>query len=252
MGMSILEAKNLHKSFGKTRVIDNLSFVVKEREISSIIGPNGAGKTTLFNLCTGHLRCDYGQVFFRGRRIDRLSRDRIVRMGLGRAFQRVNIFPELTVFENIRIPVVSHLGMSPNFFRDVSAVNNLSDRVLQILEDIGMADRKDNISGKLDHGEMKLLDIGIALALKPKLLFLDEPTAGMTPEERRRVIQLINRVCEDRQITLVLIEHDMDVVFAISQKIRVLNYGKLLAEGTPEEISQNPQVIEAYLGESLS
>jgi branched-chain amino acid transport system ATP-binding protein len=250
--MSILEVRNLHKSFGKMQVIDNLSFIVEEGEISSIIGPNGAGKTTLFNLCTGHLRCNSGKIVYRGRTIERLSRHRIVKMGIGRAFQRVNIFPELTVFENIRIAVISNLRMSPNFYKDVEAVGNINERVHHILDDIGMGGRKGDISGKLDHGEMKLLDIGIALALEPKLLFLDEPTAGMTPEERKKVIKLIKRLYENRRFTVVLIEHDMDMVFSISQKIRVLNYGQLLAEGSPEEISQNPQVIEAYLGESLA
>jgi len=249
--MIILEAKNLHKTFGKTQVIQNLSFAIRGGEISSIIGPNGAGKTTLFNLCTGQFRCNSGEILYGGHRIDRLHSYQIVRLGIGRAFQICNTFPDLTVFENIRIPVISHLGMGLNFFREANTNRNTNEIAFQILENIGMLDRKDHIAGKLDHGEMKLLDIGIALSTEPKLLFLDEPTSGMTPDERKRIMKLIEQVCKRKNITLVLIEHDMDVVFSISQEIKVLNHGQLVAEGTPEEISQNPQVIEAYLGESI-
>ena len=250
--MIILEAKNLYKAFGKTQVIQNLSFTIKEGEITSIIGPNGAGKTTLFNLCTGQFRCNSGEIHYGGHRVDRLRTHQIVRLGIGRAFQICNIFPELTVFENIRIPVISHLRMGLHFLREAGTTESVSGLVFQILENIGMLERKDHIAGKLDHGEMKLLDIGIALSTEPRLLFLDEPTSGMTPDERKRIMKLIEQVCIKKKITLVLIEHDMDVVFSISQEIKVLNHGQLVAEGAPEEISQNPQVVEAYLGESIA
>jgi branched-chain amino acid transport system ATP-binding protein len=250
--MNILEVKNLYKAFGKTQVLQNLSFNINEGEISSIIGPNGAGKTTLFNLCTGHFRSNSGEILYMGQRIDHLGSYQIVRLGIGRAFQICNIFPDLTVFENIRIPVISHLRMGLHFFREANADKRVREIVFQILENIGMLGRKEHIAGKLDHGEMKLLDIGIALSTEPKLLFLDEPTSGMTPDERKRIIKLIEQVCRKKKITLVLIEHDMDVVFSISQKIKVLNHGQLVAEGNPEEISKNPQVIEAYLGESIA
>ncbi len=247
--MSILEVRNLCKNFGEMAVIRNLSFTVNQGEVSSIIGPNGAGKTTLFNLCTGHFRCTSGQIIYKGKRIERLSRDKRVKMGIGRAFQIVNVFPELTVFENIRIPVISHFGMSMNFYRNSKTLGRLNEKVLIILENIGILDKKDHIAAELDHGDMKLLDIALALALEPEILFLDEPTAGMTPDERKRIIDFIKKVCKAKNITLILIEHDMDMVFAISEKIRVLNYGELLAEGTPEEISQNPMVLKAYLGD---
>ena len=249
--MEILEVKNLCKTFGRMPVIMNLSFTVEEGEFSSIIGPNGAGKTTLFNLCSGHFRCTSGRIFYKGERIDKVSKNRRVKLGIGRAFQRVNIFPELTVFENIRVPIISHYGISWRFFHDIATVHSVNERTMKTLKMIGLQQRKDQIAGKLDHGEMKLLDIGIALALEPSLLFLDEPTAGMTPNERKRIIQLIKQIWEERRLTIVLIEHDIDMVFAVSQKVRVLNFGELLAEGSPKEISENPEVVKAYLGEGI-
>ena len=244
----LMDIKGLNKSFGGLMAIRDLSFQIEEREISSIIGPNGAGKTTLFNLITGYHKPDSGEILYQGKPLRRFSHYQIVRMGIGRAFQRCNIFSELSVFENIRVAVISRQQRSYDLFRHVPGMAEVKAEVFHILEDIGMADKADDVSGTLSHGDQKRLDIGIALALRPKMLLLDEPTAGMSPEERNRMVQLVQKLWEDSSLALVFIEHDMDVVFSVSQKIRVLCYGQLLAEGVPEEIAKNEKVIEAYLG----
>lgn len=245
---ALLEVRGLNKNFSGLQAIRELSFIVEEGELSSIIGPNGAGKTTLFNLIVGRYRPDSGEVIFRGKQIQRWPVQRVANLGIVRAFQRCNIFPELTAFENVRVAVVSRQRKSFSFFRNVAGMVEVNDQVFNILEMIGLEGKAEHIGGTLAHGDQKLLDIGIALALESKLLLLDEPMAGMSPEERRKMVQLIHKLWDDLKITLVFIEHDMDMVFSISQKIRVLSYGLLLAEGTPEEISNDPQVIEAYLG----
>ncbi len=245
---TVLEVRDLNKAFSGLRVIRDLSFNVEEGELSSIIGPNGAGKTTLFNLIVGRYRPDSGQVIFKGEQIQRKPIQYIAKLGITRAFQRCNIFRQLTVFENVRVAVISRQRASFTFFRNVASLGAVKDEVSRILELIGMADKAHQISGKLAHGDQKLLDIGIALALESKLLLLDEPMAGMSPEERRRMVRMIHKLWEDLAVTLVFIEHDMDMVFSISQKIMVLSYGLLLAEGAPQEISRNEQVIAAYLG----
>jgi len=245
---SLLEVKDLSKSFGGLMAIQDLSFRIEERELSSIIGPNGAGKTTLFNLITGYHRPDSGQILYGGTPLQRLPRERIVKLGVGRAFQRCNIFSELSVFENIRVAIISRQRRSFDLFRHAPGLEEVNDETLHVLEDIGMADKADHVSGTLSHGDQKRLDIGIALALRPKMLLLDEPTAGMSPEERNRMVQLVQKLWKDWSLALVFIEHDMDIVFSISEKVRVLYYGQLLAEGSPDEIAKNERVIEAYLG----
>jgi branched-chain amino acid transport system ATP-binding protein len=244
----LMEINKLNKSFGGLAAIQNLSFHVEEGEISSIIGPNGAGKTTLFNLITGYHKPDSGEILYQGKPLQKLLHYQIVRMGVGRAFQRCNIFSELSVFENVRVAVISRQRKSYDLFRHAPGMPEVKAEVFHILEDIGMADKAGHVSGTLSHGDQKRLDIGIALALRPKMLLLDEPTAGMSPEERNRMVQLVQKLWKDWSLALVFIEHDMDVGFSISQKIRVLYYGQLLAEGVPEEIAKNEKVIEAYLG----
>lgn len=244
----LLEVRELNKTFSGLRVIRDLSFSVEEGELTSIIGPNGAGKTTLFNLIVGRYRPDSGQVIYGGEAIQAKPIQYIANRGIARAFQRCNIFPLLTVFENVRVAVISKQRSSFAFLRNVASFGELKEEVFRILELIGMADKAYQTAGELAHGDQKLLDIGIALALQSKLLLLDEPMAGMSPEERRRMVKMIYQLWENFGVTLVFIEHDMDMVFSISQKIRVLSYGLLLAEGTPEEISKNEEVIAVYLG----
>jgi branched-chain amino acid transport system ATP-binding protein len=219
--------------------------------LSAIIGPNGAGKTTLFNLITGYHLPDSGAIYFEDKPIARMQPFDIVRLGVARSFQITNIFPKLSVLENVVATVITHQKRNLNFVTPTTKLKSVYDRAFQILEDVGLADWAHRQSGTLAHGNQKVLDIALALAMEPKLLLLDEPTAGMSPEERWRTVDLVKKIWDQLKITMLFIEHDMDIVFGISQKIRVLCYGTMLAEGTPEEISKNEKVIEAYLGEEV-
>jgi branched-chain amino acid transport system ATP-binding protein len=245
----ILKVEDLHKSFGGNKVLNGVSFTVEEGELSSIIGPNGAGKTTLFNLITGLLVPSRGTIFFQDKNIAGRHPYDVVRLGIAKAFQITSIFPRLSVIENVVTAIVSHQKRNANLITPVSRLKDVHDKAHDLLESVGLADKALQQSGTLAHGNQKRLDIALALALRPKLLMLDEPTAGMSPEERRETVELVQRLWEQLKITMLFIEHDMDIVFGISQKVRVLCYGSLLAEGPPEEISRNPQVIEVYLGE---
>ena len=248
----ILNVDHLAKSFGGLRVTANVSFEVVPGEISAIIGPNGAGKTTLFNQITGHLAPDKGRILFQGQDITNLSTQQIVARGMGRAFQITSIFPEETVLNNVRASCLSKLGQSMKFFRNVSLFEKATNKAMSILESLNLSEFADKPAFELSHGDQKLLDIGIALGLEPRLLLLDEPTSGMSPEERQLTRDLILSVWKEYDLTMIFIEHDMDTVFGIAQKVRVLQQGVLLAEGDPEEIRSNPEVISAYLGEEVA
>jgi branched-chain amino acid transport system ATP-binding protein len=242
----ILEVKGAKKSFGGIMAVREITFGLKKYEISSIIGPNGAGKTTLFNLITGKLALDEGQVLLKGRDISHLKPYQICHQKLGRSFQITNIFPRLSAFENIQISILSAKGRIRNFFRPASRF--VQQETMDILKGIGLADKKNIPGGLLAHGDQKRLDIGICLAGCPELLLLDEPTAGMSPEETMMTTNLVKQLAKDRGITVLLIEHDMKVVFSISETIRVMHQGELLAEGSPEEIRNNKRVQQIYLG----
>jgi branched-chain amino acid transport system ATP-binding protein len=252
MAEALLKVEKLAKSFDGNVIMHNINFSVPQGELSAIIGPNGAGKTTLFNLITGYHLPDSGQVFFEGRNIARRQPYEIVRLGIARAFQRTNIFPRLSVLENMVATVISYRKGSLNMVQPVSKLRNVEERAREILNNVGLGAMTDRQSGTLPHGDQKRLDIAMALALEPKLLLLDEPTAGISPEERWQVIDLVHGLWDRLKITMIFIEHDMDIVFKIAQTIRVLCYGTLLAEGPPEEISRNEKVIEAYLGEEVT
>ncbi|UCD82530.1 MAG: ABC transporter ATP-binding protein [Desulfobacterales bacterium] len=239
------------KSFNGNTVISNVNLSIPEGELSAIIGPNGAGKTTLFNLITGYHLPNRGKIYFEDKSIAGMQPFDIVRLGIARSFQITNIFPKLSVLENVIATVITHQKGNLNFVTPTTKLKSVYERAYQILEDVGLADRANRQSGTLAHGNQKILDIALALAMEPKLLLLDEPTAGMSPEERWRTVDLVQKLWEKLKITMLFIEHDMDIVFGISQKIRVLCYGTMLAEGTPEEISKNEKVIEAYLGEEV-
>lgn len=245
----ILVLEHLLKSFGGLRVTADVSFQIMPREISAIIGPNGAGKTTLFNEITGYLAPDAGRIVFQGQDITNLSTQEIVARGMGRAFQVTSIFPEETVLDNVRASCLSKLDQSGKVFRNVADFKRATQRAHEILESVGLQDSKDRPAFELSHGDQKLLDIAVALGLEPRLLLLDEPTSGMSPDERRLTRDLILTLWHKYDLTLLFIEHDMDTVFGIAQTIRVLQQGLLIAEGTPEEIRANPEVITAYLGE---
>jgi branched-chain amino acid transport system ATP-binding protein len=251
MAHDILRLENIVKSFNGNTVISNVSLAIPDGELSAIIGPNGAGKTTLFNLITGYHLPNSGGVYFEDRQINGMQPFDIVRLGIARAFQITNIFPKLSVLENVVASVITRRKGNFNFVTRITKLKSVYDRANQILEDVGLSDSAHRQSGTLAHGNQKILDIAVALAMEPKLLLLDEPTAGMSPEERWQTVELIQKLWKQLNITMVFIEHDMDIVFGISQKVRVLCYGTMLAEGTPQEISKNEKVIEAYLGEEV-
>ena len=251
MARDILRIERLFKAFNGHSVISNVNFSVLEGELSSIIGPNGAGKTTLFNLITGYHLPNQGRILFEGKDLVGMQPFHIVRRGIARAFQITNIFPRLSVLENVVATVITYQKGNLNIVTPTHKLKTVHERAYEVLESVGLADMAHQQSGTLAHGNQKRLDIAVALALEPKLLLLDEPTAGMSPEERWQAVELVQELWERMGITMVFIEHDMDIVFGISQKVRVLCYGDLLAEGSPEEISANTQVIEAYLGEEI-
>lgn len=244
----ILQVKNLVKSFNGFMAIAGVNFTVKKGELCAIIGPNGAGKTTLFNLITGHLSMNKGQIFFDDIDISRLKAHKICRLGLGRSFQRINIFSRLTVFENIQAAVLTHRGKSFNFFTPVQPL--FQEETHEILERVGLQEHRDEVSGSLAYGFQKQLELGIALAMEPKMLLLDEPTAGMSAQETRATIELIGEIVKEKGLTLLFTEHDMSVVFSISERILVLHQGKLIASGPPDEVRANPDVQRIYMGES--
>lgn len=248
----ILILDHVNKSFGGLSVTCDMSFSVMPGDITAIIGPNGAGKTTLFNQITGHLIPDSGRIIFQGDDITGMPPQNIVNRGMGRAFQITSIFPEETVLENVRVACLSHRNEILRPFRHVGSFKRATDRAYEILDSLGLTNQADRPAFELAHGDQKLLDIGIALGLEPKLLLLDEPTSGMSPEERQLTRDLIKKLWKEFNLTLVFIEHDMDTVFGIAQLVRVLTLGRLLAEGPPDEIRNNPEVITAYLGEEVS
>ena len=237
----MLSISNLSKSFGGVVATNNVTLEFPEGSLSSIIGPNGAGKTTLFNLITGKLEDED---------ITNLSTRNIVLKGISRAFQISNIFPSLTVKESLMSSIMSKNNHAEKLFNPFysKALEEEAEELLEILE---MKSLSNVICSNISHGDQKVLDIGLALSLDPKILMLDEPTAGMGPEERWKMVETIERLWKLKNLTLIFIEHDMDIVFKISQKIHVLRYGSLLASGSPKEIKNNEEVINAYLGEDF-
>jgi branched-chain amino acid transport system ATP-binding protein len=243
----ILGVEKVKKSFDGFVAIDGVSFSIPKGEICSIIGPNGAGKTTLFNLITGHLPVDEGKLTFKGLDITNRPPHQICRLGVGRSFQRTNIFPRLTVFQNIQAAVLVHRGKSLTFFRPVESF--FQEETEEILRRVGLQEYAQTVSGSLSYGFQKQLELGIALASEPELLLLDEPTAGMSAQETHQTMELIGKITREKGLTLLFTEHDMEVVFSISQRIMVLHQGRLIAGGTPEEVHENPEVQKVYLGE---
>jgi branched-chain amino acid transport system ATP-binding protein len=246
--MNLLEIKNLNKAFGGLQVTNDVNLHIAKGELVSIIGPNGAGKSTLFNQITGYHRPDSGSIMFDGRSVIGKSPDSIVRMGIGRAFQRANVFPRLTVMENVQVAVTSFRRESLNLWQYIGRMGEINDRTEEILQSIGLLEDRKRQAGKLALGDQKRLEIALALALEPRLLLLDEPTAGMSPEETSSTVALVERLVHEFDVTLLFTEHDIGLVFSISKRIYVLNYGSIIAEGEPKEIADNPRVQEVYLG----
>ena len=243
----MLEVRGVRKSFDGFLAVNDASVSVAKGQIAAIIGPNGAGKTTLFNLITGHLRPDSGAVVLEGRDITGLAPHDVCRLGMGRSFQRTNIFPRLTVYQNVQAAFLSHRGRGRNLW---SRVDDLyRDETEALLASLGLRERTGEISGFLSHGGQKQLELGIALASEPSLLLLDEPTAGMSVTETRETIRLVERIARERGLTLLFTEHDMEVVFSIAQKITVLHQGRVIADGAPADVRADPEVRRVYLGE---
>jgi branched-chain amino acid transport system ATP-binding protein len=243
----ILATSKLSRSFGGVRAVRDVSLGVPRGQLRAIIGPNGAGKTTLFNLLTGEVRCDGGQIFFKGAEITGRPPHYLCRKGLARTFQINSIFPSATVFENVQLAILAHRGKTWNPL--ASARGLVVGETEEILERLGLADEADKTGGTLSYGDRRRLEVALALACKPEVLLLDEPTSGMSLSEKPALVQLIRSVVKEKGVTTVLIEHDMDVVFSVSDWITVMHQGTVLAEGTPGEIQANTKVQEVYLGD---
>ena len=246
----ILRVEKLTKSFGGLSAVNNVDLVVKAQDLHAIIGPNGAGKTTFFNLLTGNLTPDSGKVIYRGDDITGFPPYRIYEKGMSRLFQVASIFPMLSVFENVQVAMFSKKGKSLSLLSN--AKKTLTDETQRVLQDLGLVDKVDLPAGQLSHGDRKLLELGMVLAAEPELLLLDEPTAGMSPEETLATTKLIARLRNEKGITIIFTEHDMSVVFDIANRITVMHQGILVADGTPEAVKANEQVQRIYLGEEVA
>jgi len=248
--VSLLEVQNVSKHFGSLIAVNSISMTVEHSELRAIIGPNGAGKTTFFNLITGFFTPTSGRIVFDGQDITDLLPAHRVWRGMARTFQVTEIFPELTVRENLRIPVEVASGLRLRPWLSQADDEKIRSRVDELLAMGNIADKADSQVGVLSHGDQRATEIMMSLALKPRLLLLDEPTAGMGDQETYDITQLIRRLHKDHKLTIVLIEHDMRVVFHLADRIMVLDQGKFLAEGTPREIAANEAVQTAYLGQA--
>jgi branched-chain amino acid transport system ATP-binding protein len=248
--MNSLEVRNVSKRFGNLVAVQDVSLTVPKGELHAIIGPNGAGKTTFFNLISGYFPPSTGSILFEGRDITRIPAHKRVALGMARTFQITEIFPELTVSENVRIGAEVAAGYRLRAWIGRRDREDIRDRVAETLAQVGLETKTQRLVGELAHGDQRAVEIAMALALRPHVLLLDEPTAGMGDQETYQITQLVRRLHRDGGYTIVLIEHDMRVVFHLAQRIVVLDQGRLLAEGTPEEIAGNAAVQAAYLGKA--
>ena len=243
---ALLTIDGVTRTFGALSALAGVSFALEARERRAVIGPNGAGKTTLFNVITGQLPPSGGRIFFDGRPIAGLPPHTVARRGVSRSFQRTNLFPRLAVLENLRLAAAAGAAGSYNLFGRVERVTAPLARARETAAAVGLAERLDTVAGQLSYGEQRQLEVGVALATRPKLLLLDEPTAGMSPEETQRMTRMLEGL--PREVTLLIIEHDMDVVASLADRVTVLHYGEVLTEGTFDEVKRDPRVYEVYLG----
>jgi branched-chain amino acid transport system ATP-binding protein len=245
--MTLLEVENLMKAFGGFQATNGVNLSLERGSLRALIGPNGAGKTTLFNQITGYLVPDSGRIAFKGEEITGLHPYEISRKGITRAFQIINIFPRLAVVESVQLAILAKRGHTLKFFAPARGM--VRDEALAVLETVGLAERAETRARELSHGDQRVLELALALAGDPELLLLDEPMAGMSPFERVKVTELIQKIHDDRGLTILFCEHDMDVVFGISERVTVLHQGQVIAEGKPEDIKKNEEVHMVYLGQ---
>lgn len=250
--MSLLETQSLKKYFGETRAVDNVNFAVNEGEFLSLVGTNGAGKTSLVNLITAYLRPDSGQILFSGKDITHVSVNERIRAGIARSFQIVNLFDDLSAFDNVALAIFSRDRKTKNLFKLAEHDKAVTKETMEVLKQFGLDDKAKTRAGGLAQGERKLLDVAIAYALRPKLLFLDEPTSGVSTRNKSQIMDTVSNVVRSGHITAVVIEHDMDVVFKYSDRIVVMHEGGMLADGTPDEIRNNQDVATYLLGQPVA
>ena len=243
---ALLTIAGVTRTFGALSALAGVSFALEAHERRAVIGPNGAGKTTLFNVITGQLPPSGGRIVFDGRPIAGLPPHAVARRGVSRSFQRTNLFPRLAVLENLRLAAAAGAAGSYNLFGRVERVTAPLARARETAAAVGLAERLDTVAGQLSYGEQRQLEVGVALASRPKLLLLDEPTAGMSPEETQRMTRMLEGL--PREVTLLIIEHDMDVVASLADRVTVLHYGEVLTEGTFDEVKRDPRVYEVYRG----
>jgi branched-chain amino acid transport system ATP-binding protein len=243
----MLRVEDLHKSFDDFKAVNGAHLIVEKEQLVAVIGPNGAGKTTLFNLITGQLQPDNGRILLNEENISKLPPHVICRKGVARSFQIANVFPRLSVFRNVQVSVLSQQKLSDKLFQPAAQL--VVEETNRILENVGLLDKKMDVAGSLSHGDKRILEIAIALGNEPQLLILDEPTAGMSPEETTTTMALIKHLAEDQGLTILFCEHDMEVVFGTAQSIMVMQQGRTIVQGDPQNVRQNIEVQQAYLGD---
>jgi branched-chain amino acid transport system ATP-binding protein len=243
---AILATDGLTKNFGGLRAVDSVSLQFEEGKLTSVIGPNGAGKTTFFNLLTGLIKPESGKIIFKGEDITKLPIHGIVRKGISRSFQIINLFNEMTLFENVWLGVQAQQGHGTELFADSDGFRSIQDETFRVIKETGLTGKEETPVKLLSYGDRRILEITLSLTAKPSLLLLDEPTSGLVSDDRKRISKFMKELSS--RLTLVVVEHDMDIVLSISDHIVVMHQGKILAQGTPDEIRRSDKVQEAYLG----
>jgi branched-chain amino acid transport system ATP-binding protein len=248
--MTLLITKNLKKYFGETRAVDNVDFAVEQGEVLSLVGPNGAGKTTLVNLISGLITPDDGTIFFQGNDVTSISVNDRIKAGIARSFQIVNLFDQLTALDNVGLAIFSREGKTRKLMSLAESDGEVREEALEMLDQFGIGEKRNAVAEGLAQGERKLLDVAVAYSLKPKLLLLDEPTSGVSTREKAGIMDTISSIVRAGRTSAAIVEHDMDLVFKYSDRVVVMHQGKILADGTPNEVRENEEVKNTLLGTS--